>query len=390
MCGIPGRLLVTASFLALLTSPSFGEAEQRVLLPFEPEDTIEDIRYKIDYNGYSFTVEESRVFNMSPEERVRFLSRRAPLQPRRLAPVDDVGPLAEYLGRRLLPPGFDWRDYGGHSYIGDIRDQGDCGSCYSFGACAAAEGTYNFAMGLYDGSCADFSEAFVAFCLSDYYSGFDGCSGSDYDYEELDGLVDYGVCNESAFTYTDTEQPCQSSAWSAPRVQFLSWHRITCNDVDAIKTAIMIYGVVDAAVYAGSAWSAYSGGVYQDTSTSCGSSPCYYTPTNHIIALVGWDDSPPEGGGGVWILRNSWGESWGEDGYMRTRFTSARVSCEACYLVLDPPAPTPTPTMTPTPVYTPITVPATINFQPSGATVPQGCFRDSGEDYLEARGYGWQ
>jgi hypothetical protein len=92
----------------------------------------------------------------------------------------------------------------------------------------------------------------------------------------------------------------------------------------------MEYGVVDAAVYAGSAFSAYSGGIYQDSKTSCFSYPCYYTETNHIIALVGWDDN---GGDGYWILRNSWGTSWGENGYMRIKYTSARVACEAAYLV---------------------------------------------------------
>ena len=194
----------------------------------------------------------------------------------------------------------------------------------------AAEGAYNWANGKYDSNCADFSEAFIAFCLSDIYSGFDGCAGSDYDYQELTGLVNYGVCNETAYPYTDHEQACQSSSWDAPRTTIQSWHRVGCNDIDAIKTAIMTYGVIDTAVYVGSAFQGYSGGIYQDSKTSCYSNPCYYTPTNHIIALVGWDDN---GGNGYWILRNSWGTSWGESGYMRIKYTSARVACEAAYLI---------------------------------------------------------
>jgi len=96
-------------------------------------------------------------------------------------------------------------------------------------------------------------------------------------------------------------------------------------------------------VMATSAFSAYRSGIYEDANTSCDSNPCYYTPTNHAIALVGWDDNPPEGGGGCWILRNSWGTSWGENGYMRIRYGSARVNCEVCYLIAQP-SPTPTPT----------------------------------------------
>ncbi|MDY6987515.1 MAG: C1 family peptidase [Thermodesulfobacteriota bacterium] len=316
--------------LFVLCAPSF--ADSNGILAFEPGDTIADIREKIEHNGYSFTVDNNWVYDMDPETEGRFLGRHAPLVPRPYSRSDDIGPLANHL-QDALPTTFDWRSHNGHSYIGSVRNQGNCGSCYAFGACAAAEGTYNYAMDLYDANRVDFSEAFVAFCLSDRYSGFDGCSGSSYDYEELDALVDWGVCNETDYPYTDHEQACPLPSYPST-IQFESWNRVPCGDIDAIKTAIMTYGVVDAAVYVGSAFEAYSGGVYEDTNSSCDSNPCYYKPTNHAIALVGWDDNPPEGGGGCWILRNSWGTGWGEGGYMRIRYDSARVACEVCYLVL--------------------------------------------------------
>jgi C1A family cysteine protease len=301
------------------------------IVPFEPGDTLEEIRAKIEHNGYKFTVKSNWVFDMPAQEKRKFLSRTAPLVPNAASIHDGIGPLVNHLDKRQLPGSFDWRNYNGRSYIGPIRDQGNCGACYAFGACAAAEGAYNWANGKYDSNCADFSEAFVAFCLSDHYSGFDGCAGSDYDYDELTGLVTYGVCNNSVYPYTDNEQSCRSSSWDAPRTTIESWHRVGCNNIEAIKTAMMTYGVIDAAVYVVSAFTAYSGGIYQDSNTSCGSNPCYYTPTNHIIALVGWNDN---GGDGYWILRNSWGTSWGESGYMRIKYNSARVACEACYLVM--------------------------------------------------------
>ncbi|MDY6951351.1 MAG: C1 family peptidase [Thermodesulfobacteriota bacterium] len=323
---------VISVLLFMVSLPSF--ADSRGLLAFEPGDTIEEIREKIEQNGYSFTVDNNWVYDMDRETKGRFFGRYAPLVPRAYSRSDDIGPLANHL-QDALPATFDWRNHNGRSYIGSVRDQGNCGSCYAFGACAAAEGTYNYALGLYDANGVDFSEAFVAFCLSDHYSGFDGCDGSSYDYEELDALVDYGVCNENDYLYTDNEQVCPLATYPAT-IQFESWHRVPCGDIEAIKTAIMTYGVVDAAVNAGTAFQAYSGGVYEDTNGSCGSSPCYYTPTNHAIALVGWDDNPREGGGGCWILRNSWGTEWGEDGYMRIRYASARVACEVCYLVPPP------------------------------------------------------
>ncbi len=88
-----------------------------------------------------------------------------------------------------------------------------------------------------------------------------------------------------------------------------------------------------AAVYVSGGFQSYSGGIYTDVNTTCYSDPCYYTTVNHAIALVGRDDNPPEGGDGCWILRSSWGTSWGESGYMRIRYNAARVACEACYLI---------------------------------------------------------
>ncbi len=242
-------------------------------------------------------------------------------------------------GRTALPPAFDWRNLAGNSYIGAVRDQGPCGSCYAFAAAAAGEGTFNWAMGRSGAACVDFSESFIMWCLGrlpQYAIHFGGCNGADYDYAELAALTVEGVCLESAFPYT-TSDPGGCAHWGSPREVFTSWHRLPCGDVEAIKTAIMTYGVVDAAVYVSDEFNDYAGGVYDDDATDCYEDPCYYTPVNHAIALVGWDDNPPEGGGGCWILRNSWGGGWGENGYMRIRYTAARVACEACYMVYTPP-----------------------------------------------------
>jgi len=358
---LTGAIILSILLVAAHAPAVRGQAGENDILPFEPDDTLEEIRYKIDYNGYSFTVDRNWVFDMSPEEKASFFSRRAPLHPRSHTESSDMGPLAAHLDGRRQPLSFDWRDYEGHSYIGDIRDQGTCGSCYAFGACAAAEGTYNFAMGLYDGSCSDFSESFIIWCLGrlpQYNSHFFGCLGSDWDYMELEALTVEGVCSEDDFPYQEND-PGSCDHWGDPTTTFSSWHRVSCNDVDAIKTAIMTYGVVDAAVYVQGAFSGYSSGIYEDSYTTCPDDPCYYTSTNHAISLVGWDDNPPEGGGGVWILRNSWGDTWGESGYMRIRYTSARVACEVCYLVYEVlSTPTPTPTWDPgVPTYTPTITP---------------------------------
>jgi C1A family cysteine protease len=233
------------------------------------------------------------------------------------------------------PTSFDWRSYNGHSYIGPIRDQGSCGSCYAFGATACAEGTYNFATGKYDSNTSDFAESYIIWCLSTlpaYSSHFGGCAGADYSYSELQALVDIGTIPESYFPYSPASgQSCPSAASTAPKTKFNSWYRVPCSDVEAIKTAIMTHGVVDAAVYVTSAWQKYSGGIFSNKSTTCTGNPCENTTTNHAIALVGWGHDATAGD--YWILRNSWGSSWGENGYMRTTVKSGRLACSVCYMV---------------------------------------------------------
>ena len=233
-----------------------------------------------------------------------------------------------------IPSAFDWRDKNGRSYIGDIRDQGPCGSCYAFAACAAAEGVYNRANGLYDEECVDFSESFVIWCLGrlpQYNEHFYGCWGADYSYSELEALTVEGVTSEDDFPYV-TADPGDCSHWGDRRITFNSWRRAPCSDVPAIKEAIMNYGPVDAAVFVGWDFHSYGDGIYTDLNTGCWADPCYYTPTNHAISLVGWDDNGDPETSGYWILRNSWGSGWGEEGYMRIGYHSALVSCEVCYL----------------------------------------------------------
>jgi putative hemolysin len=259
------------------------------------------------------------------------------MDPERTIPEDleeimKTAPLKTF-PKQELPSSWDWRNVSGSSYIGSVRNQGSCGSCYAFGAAAAAEGTFNYAMNRTGSQCVDFSEAYIAWCLGEYgpYSShFSGCDGADYDYAELEALTVEGICGENQMPYNNGSDP-KSCTYSGTTTVFEAWARVPYGDIDAIKTAIMTYGVVDAAVYVDNAFDSYDGGVHDDNNNTCSSG--WYTTSNHAISLVGWDDNPPEGGGGVWILRNSWGTSWGESGYMRIRYDAAVVHCAVCYMV---------------------------------------------------------
>lgn len=317
-------------------------------LKFGRSDSLEEIRAKITHNGYNFTVGETWVYKLSQAEKDRMFKRRPadaiPPCPFRAAGTAEIDAA---FGADTLPTEFDWRDQGGKSYIGAVRNQGTCGSCYAFAACAAAESSYNIANNLTDGDCADFSESYIAWCLGSlngYKSDFYGCDGAGYNMTELRALTklgDYpeydGAAWESDCPYSQSEINASNYLGKIDTILFDSWSRIYPADYDDtteyIKKAIQTYGVVDAAVLTSSAFDAYTSGIYEDSNTTPTANPYYNQNTDHMISLVGWDDNSRDPKGGYWILRNSWGESWGEEGYMRIYYKCAFVNCNGNYMV---------------------------------------------------------
>jgi hypothetical protein len=91
--------------------------------------------------------------------------------------------------------------------------------------------------------------------------------------------------------------------------------------VEAIKAAIYDYGPVIVAICVDEGFQGYTGGVYEGP--GCDS-------INHMVDLTGWDDVE-----GAWYLRNSWGETWGEQGTMRIAYGVSQVGFAAMYMVYD-------------------------------------------------------
>ncbi len=250
-----------------------------------------------------------------------------------------------------LPGSFDWRstpagypypgDPAGLSYIGAVRDQLTCTACYAFGACANAEGVYDVSHHVYNvpgyttDNCIDLSESYIMWCLGtlpQYHKHFYGCKGADYSYSELEAQITNGVELESDFPYTPKNGKCMD--WADSSFYYSAWYRVSCADTEGIKQAIYQNGVIDAAVNSTTAFFNYYDGIYSDKNTTCFAKKCEDTPINHAVSLVGWGGAS---GARYFILRNSWGSTWGGlGGYMLIDMFSARVACEAAYLVASP------------------------------------------------------
>ena len=224
------------------------------------------------------------------------------------------------LPTRDLPSSYDWRDYDG---VTIIKDQDGCGSCWAFGTVAPLECNIK----IHEGIEVDLSEQWLVSCNQEGWSCSGGWWAHDYHKHKKDPCGDSGAVLEEYFPYVAYNAPCNCPY---PHDYWLqTWSFIGVQqgipNVNAMKQAILNYGPISVALHVSSAFSAYDGGIFNECETGS---------INHAVALVGWDDN--QGAEGVWILRNSWGTDWGEEGYMRIEYGCNAVGYAANYIQLHP------------------------------------------------------
>ncbi len=216
-----------------------------------------------------------------------------------------------------------------------VRNQGDCGSCWAF----ATVGAFECAMGVREGIAVDLSEQWLVSCNQETSpphvlgEGSWSCEGGwfahDYHLWKADSCGGYGAVLESQFLYQAEDLPCNCPYTHSFFLD--SWAYVGGEDGvpadDEIKRAMMAYGPVAAAVYANEAFAMYSRGVLNASELE---------EVNHAVVLVGWDDSL--GAEGAWILRNSWGGTWGYHGYMYIEYGCSNVGFGASYIDYTPSA----------------------------------------------------
>jgi cathepsin L len=217
-------------------------------------------------------------------------------------------------GRKADPPDtWDWRTKGA---VNAIKDQGQCGSCWAFSTIQASESTYF----LYSTTLLSLSESNLVDC--DWFSN--GCDGGNMitAYEWVI-LFQGGKFNlESDYPYTPVTGTCK---WDSSKGVGLIVDFVMNTPFDEVGLVDLIYTYGPAAIAidaSQTSFQLYTGGIYNDPQ-------CSSFLLDHGVGAIGWGT---DGGTAYWLVRNSWGVSWGDQGYIkiiRNRSNACGVATEA-------------------------------------------------------------
>ncbi|MGC9554399.1 MAG: C1 family peptidase [Thermoplasmatota archaeon] len=224
-------------------------------------------------------------------------------------------PLPETVGSNTVappPPSFTWQNVNGTDYTTPVKNQEPCPSCEAYALCAVLETLVHYEVG-YNFGC-DLSEAHLFFCPGGTCAwGVNVSHAADY-------LVEFGVPDEGCFPdpHRRTDSPCNQSlpGWENRTVKIRDWGWVE-NDIAGIKQALIEHGPLVICIWVWKDFMYYSGGVYRHRWGAL--------EGGHLVTLMGYDD-----GQQCWIVKNSWGSNWGEEGWFRMAY-DADMFIPGCY-----------------------------------------------------------
>jgi len=184
----------------------------------------------------------------------------------------------------------DWVSRGA---VTPVKNQGQCGSCWTFSTTGAIEGAWEVATG----RLVSLSEQQIVDCARGRPG--DGCSGGNPPLA-IEWAESHALCGENGYPYTARDGSCHSCPSPVLQRGSVSGMQNVAASEYALKSALgekPVSVCVDA-----NSWSYYRGGLFSDCGTSL----------DHAVLAVGYDSSS-------WKIKNSWGAGWGEKGYIRLR-----------------------------------------------------------------------
>nr|AJT59487.1 cathepsin S protein [Sciaenops ocellatus] len=255
---------------------------------------------------HTYKLSMNHMGDMTPEEIMQSFATLTPPTDIQRAP----SPFAGTSGADI-PDTMDWRQKG---CVTSVKMQGACGSCWAFSAAGALEGQ----LAKTTGKLVDLSPQNLVDCSSKY--GNHGCNGG-FMHRAFQYVIDnHGIDSETAYPYTGRQsQEClynpRFRAANCSQYSFLPE-----GDEGALKQALATIGPISVAIDARRPrFAFYSSGVYDDPSCS--------QDVNHGVLAVGYGTL---NGQDYWLVKNSWGQRFGDNGYIRM----ARNKNDQCGIAL--------------------------------------------------------
>jgi len=212
------------------------------------------------------------------------------------------------------PASLDWRQ---KNAVTSVKDQGQCGSCWTFSSTGASEGAWAIATG----KLIDLSEQQLVDCATGAAYGSHGCNGG-----QMEGadkyLIANGQCSLASYPYTATDDKCKTCS---PVAHFSSCSDVKPNDQISLKGAVAMQPVSVALSADTRYFQSYTGGILD--------SPACYTELNHGVLITGYGT---DNGKKYWTVKNSWGVTWGEQGYIRISRSDSTNDAGICGIAMQP------------------------------------------------------
>jgi len=218
--------------------------------------------------------------------------------------VKNVSPVPDSTGRTkraTLPPSL---NYTAQGYVTPVKDQGECGCCWSFGTTGVLEGAY-FKK---NAKLQSFSEEMLVECVPDLI----GCDGGD----SADAVIWVGQVGglpaEASYPYVAGNGNYGNCVQGTiANVKMLPTYNDIATDDTQLLNALVTYGPISVSVAVGDPFMSYMSGV-MDPTVACSA------PINHAVLLVGYGTDAASKLP-YWLIKNSWSTDWGENGYFRLR-----------------------------------------------------------------------